>query len=466
MKHVLVVDNDPLQCKIAQVSIEKLFDCQVTSVFGGQEAIDFLRADIGHSVDVVLLDLVMPEVDGLAVLREARILRPDLPVVIHTAHRHVGAAVQALSEGATDFVEKQEGEERLQAALRNAERILQLQHRVHALETAQDSHQLDHEIVGKSKAVREIRTLAKKAAHSDVAVCISGESGTGKTKVARAIHHASKRATKPFVAVSCAGATPEHLEAQLLGGRKPGRFELARGGVLCLEEVNTLTPDAQAVLLQLLQDPTTPYQCGHGDAFDLRVMATSSVVLRDLVEAGSLREDLYYMLNVFPLHVAPLRERGEDIAQLIDYFVAEISAKERKSIRGVERDVKRDLCAYDWPGNVRQLYNAVQRAVVVGQKNWLSWEDFSHVSQALTSWKQDALLAGDNGQDWCVVSLLDAHGQFQTMEAIESDVIRQALAFYGGNISRTAKALHIGRSTLYRKMTEYGITDSSQQEAG
>lgn len=467
---VLVVDDDPLILKSLESTIKHQLKYDIVTLDGGQKAIDLLLGEDGRSVNVVLLDLTMPNVTGLDVIREVRAKRPRLPIIIHTANADVQSAVHALQLGATDYIEKSEGPERIKVAIENAMRLSHLQGEVDRLKRSASGEVKFDDIIGESKVMRETKSIAATAAESNIPVLIKGESGVGKEMFARAIHGNSSRAGKPFVAINC-GAIPENLVESVLFGHEKGaftgavakslgKFREADGGTLFLDEIGELRADTQVKLLRALQEgEVEPVGGKTHENVDVRIISATNRRLKDEVSAGRFREDLYYRLNVFPITVPALRERGKDIPALLEHFILKIASHEHKPARTIDEKTEKILSKYAWPGNVRQLENAVYRAVVLSAHEVLNSEDFAHIIRS------DATITAQAGDREGIHIILDDDDEVKPMSEIEADVIRAALLHYDWKISKVARMLDIGRSTLYRKMSEYGISQGDKDEA-
>ena len=475
--HILVVDNDPLQCRSAQLTIEKML-YKVSTLTSGKKAIELLTSDEGKKIDLVLLDLSMPEVGGMEVLKTIHPERPDLPIVIYTAHGDVDVAVQALKEGAVDFVEKKDGPERLQVSIENVLRMKKLEGEVSRLKRSKEGQVQFSDIIGNSDAMKETKKLAERAAKSTIPVLIKGSSGVGKELFARAIHGNSDRAGSPFIAVNC-GAIPENLVESVLFGHEKGsftgavektigKFREASGGTLFLDEVGELRSDIQVKLLRALQEgEVEPVGATKPVRVDVRIISATNRNLKKEVEDGNFREDLYYRLNVFPVTVPSLKDRAEDVEALLEYFCETMAVTEGKSIKGITDKAKDVLKMYTWPGNVRQMENAVYRAVVLCEGEYLDVRDFSHIISSLQSSANgealdiipDDIEGTDLASTSCIIGLLNETDQFKSLADVESEVIASALEFYDWHMTKVAQRLNIGRSTLYRKMAEYGIKE-------
>ena len=373
-KTVLVVDDDPTQRRLLQAAVEKAgFACRTAP--DGESGFA-LAADPKDGVDVVLLDLIMPGLSGMETLERLSERRPDLPVVVLTATGGIDTVVQSMRAGAIDFFVKPASPERIIVSIRNALKMSSLSGEVKRLSRKAEGGMAFEDMIASAPAMRQVLKMGQRAASSDIPVLILGESGVGKEVVARCIQGASDRAGKPFVTVNC-GAIPENLVESILFGHEKGaftgavskslgKFVEADGGTLFLDEIGELPLDMQVKLLRALQE-------GEVDAVgsrrptkvDVRIISATNRDLAAQVDSGTFREDLYYRLNVFPIDVASLRERREDIPALVEHFITRFNAAEGTKILGAQDDTLKMLCAFDWPGNVRQLENAVFRAVVL-----------------------------------------------------------------------------------------------------
>ncbi len=479
--HVLIVDDDPLQRKMTEVIIANKFQYSTTLASGGKEAIDIILAGSKVDIDLVLLDLSMPDVNGIEVLRQVKPLKPDLPIIVLSAYGDVSSAVEAMRAGAVDFVEKQAGFERLQVSIENALSMTVLRHEVDRLQRSLSGQNISTDIIGQSKALNDTIVMVEKAADSSIPVLIEGESGVGKELFARTIHGFSDRSGKPFVAVNC-GAIPENLLESIMFGhekgsftgalyRTIGKFREADGGTLFLDEVSELRLDLQVKLLRALQTgEIEPVGSRSSTKVNVRIISATNQNLETRVKLGKFREDLFYRLNVFPIHVPSLRERIGDIPLLIDAFLQRFAAVENKRIRGITERARELLLKYSWPGNVRQLENMIFRAVVLCDKDLLDVADFPYITKQL----QPNLLRSSTINDGVglgskIIGLTQEDGDFYTLSNLEKETIKQALIHYDWHMSEVARRLGIGRSTLYRKMSEYDIripSDADDEEVG
>jgi DNA-binding NtrC family response regulator len=491
---ILIVDDDPTQRRLLE-TVVKRNGYETRTAAGGNEAVAILDVD-QPGVDLVLLDLVMPDMDGLAVLAQVKPRHPLLPVIVLTAKSGVDTIVNVMRAGGTDFIVKPASPERLQVSMENALKMNALTGEISRL-TRQISNEMGfRDLIAESPAMRAVIDLARRAADSSgIPVLIEGESGVGKEMVARAVQGSGERAGKPFIAVNC-GAIPENLVESILFGHEKGsftgasekhigKFQEADGGTLFLDEIGELRPDIQVKLLRALQEgEVDPIGGKRPVKVDIRLISATNRNLYDLVGQGKFREDLYYRLSVFPIAVPPLRERREDIEPLVRHFLARFSATEGKSIRGVDQPAMQLLLDYRWPGNVRQLENAVFRAVVLCDGDVLKVGDFPQLAQAMGVRPADApdvpaaapmaarpmsldepaaapaapAAAASNGSgagDGVVV--FDGGGNIRKLEEVENDLIRLAIKRYNGQMSEVARRLGIGRSTLYRKVRDLGL---------
>ena len=489
---VLIIDDDPVQRRLAEAMVRRLgFEARVAE--NGLDGLNLLRA--GEGIDVVLLDLVMPGgMDGLGVLAEMRKSGIDTPVIVQTSNGSIDAVVNAMRAGAVDFVVKPAGAERLQVSIKNALRVDQLEEEVRRMRRRASGSLGFKDLASKSPDMDRVIRLAERAAKSNIPVLIEGESGVGKEVLARAIQGSGERRGKPFVTVNC-GAIPDNLvESTLFGHEKGaftgaterhvGKFVEASGGTLFLDEIGELPLDAQVKLLRALQEgEVDPVGGKRAVRVDIRLVSATNRSLLDLVKQGKFREDLYYRLNVFPMTLPPLRARREDIPDLVRSFCARFAAEEGKRLRGISAEAMALLSRYPWPGNVRQLENALFRAVVLADGDELTIAEFPQIAAQVEGFdvrippapSQPALPAGglEPVREIVRVEVRDPHamslvveetGEMKTMETVEAEVIRFALQFYRGRMSEVSRRLGIGRSTLYRKLKELGLDEEERAE--
>jgi DNA-binding NtrC family response regulator len=481
-KTVLVVDDDPTQRRLIQAVLERE-GFAVVHAENGDAAIERLGA--AANIDIVLLDLVMPGMSGQETLVEMRARSFRQPVIVVTATGGIDTVVSAMQSGATDFFVKPASPERILVSIRNALSLGALKGEVDRLKKHAQHRSNFDDLIGGSPAMTMVKRLGERAAKSSIPILITGESGVGKEVIARAVHGSSERAGKPFVAVNC-GAIPENLVESILFGHEKGsftgatdkhlgKFQEANGGTLFLDEVGELPLDIQVKLLRALQESEIdPVGSKRSIKVDVRIVSATNRDLSQAVKEGRFREDLFYRLNVFPIEAPALRERKEDVPALVDAFVRRFNVEEGKTVVGASPETMAFLTAFDWPGNVRQLENAVYRAIVLADAPYLQPHDFPAISGVAPP----APLAGPAAAHGATVTaiataeqlmtdpplgapvrILDERGHLRTLEEIERDLIQLAIEIYAGHMSEVARRLGIGRSTLYRKVREQGLED-------
>ena len=481
-KTVLVVDDDPTQRRLVQAVLERE-GFAVAQAENGGEAIDCLTK--GGGADVVLLDMVMPGMTGLECLAELRAAGVSTPVIVLTANAGIESVVKAMQAGAQDFFVKPVSAERLLVGVRNALQLTQLTAEVGRLKKHTSGRTTFDDLVGDSPAMRMVKALGIRAASSTIPVLITGESGVGKEVIARALHGASDRAGRPFVAVNC-GALPTNLVESILFGHEKGsftgahdkhlgKFKEADGGTLFLDEIGELPLDMQVKLLRALQEgEIDPVGSKRPVRVDVRIVSATNRDLAKQVEGGAFREDLFYRLNVFPIEAPALRDRREDVPALVDHFIGRFNVEEGKRVVGCAPETAELLKAFDWPGNVRQLENAVYRAIVLADGPFLKPHDFPAISgvamptpelDATTSESTPVAAYDLPPAPDTPIRILDGKGHLRTLEEIERDLIQHAIEVYAGHMSEIARRLGIGRSTLYRKVREQGLDVDMEQSA-
>ncbi len=497
-QQVLIVDDDPTQRRLLEAVVTRL-GFRAVQAGGGHEALEVLNGPGGQEISVVLLDLKMPDLDGIGVLAELRPQRPTLPVIVLTAQGGIDTVVSAMRAGADDFVVKPASPERVQVSIQNALKLTALSGEVSRLRKTTTGNFGFDDLIGQSRAMAEVASFGTRAAQSNIPILITGESGVGKEVVARAIQGSGERSGKPFITVNC-GALPENLVESILFGhekgaftgaheRHLGKFQEANGGTLFLDEIGELRTDMQVKLLRALQEgEVDPVGGKRAVKVDIRLISATNKDLEASVKIGEFREDLFYRLNVFPIHIPPLRERKDDIPLLMDHFIARISVEEGKSIRGIDAAAMEVLREYSWPGNIRQLENAVYRAVVLCDGEALSLRDFPQIAQFMdvalpppelavretVPFKTPTPLDGVTALDEVPlrtttdaadlkghIRALTGDGHLRSLDDIEGEMIRMAIERYTGHMSEIARRLGIGRSTLYRKVRELGLEPKS-----
>jgi DNA-binding NtrC family response regulator len=507
---VLIVDDDPVQRRLLQNLVEKSGYAVVTAD-GGEAAMRLMTAPEGSSFECAVLDLVMPDLDGLGVLGRMRDAGLSIPVIVQTAHGGIDTVVSAMRAGAVDFVVKPVGPERLLVSLRNAIATRALEGEFARLKRSRGGTLTFKDIITRSARMQGVLHAAQKTVNSAIPVLIEGESGVGKELIARAIHGSGDRKAKPFVAVNC-GALPENLVESILFGhekgaftgateRHDGKFQEASGGTLFLDEVGELPPAVQVKLLRAIQGgEVEPVGGKRPIQVNVRLISATNRNLLTDIKSGRFREDLFYRLHVFPITVPPLRDRAEDIPELTRHFMVRFAAEEGKRVRSMPADALRLLSSYQWPGNVRQLENAIFRAVVLAEGEEIGLNEFPQIAAqagdrdrpnepprphlALPENFTDlapvlgpAILldggldapasraGGDLEVPPNLLNLVDDSGHTRPLEEIEAEVIKFALSHYHNQMSEVARRLRIGRSTLYRKLDALGLAVADDTSA-
>jgi DNA-binding NtrC family response regulator len=456
---VLIADDDPQQRRYLSAVLAAL-GYQVATASGGVEAVEMLQAAQKTAIGAVLLDLHMPDLDGLGVLRKLRESGVSLPVLVLTSDGSVSRAVEAMRAGAVDFLVKPVAPERVDVSLRNALAIKALSREVSRLSRREENRLSFEDLVAVSPATRKVIALARRVSRSDLPVLIEGESGTGKEVFSRAIHGSSERAGAAFVAVNC-GALPAALIESILFGhekgaftgateRRRGRFQEASGGTLFLDEIGELPLDAQVKLLRAVQsgevDPvgrTGPVKV------NCRLICATNRDLRAMVAAGQFREDLYYRISVFPLSLPPLRERREDLPGLANMFLAQFSSEAGSTIEGFSSEALVEISRAPWPGNVRQLQNAIQRAVIMSDGVRIRPGDLHGLEPDQPVSARLEANAGAPAPE-TADQFMTQDGQIRRLIDIEAVGISLELTLYRGSLSEIARRMGIGRSSLYR----------------
>ncbi|MEI9991865.1 MAG: sigma-54 dependent transcriptional regulator [Rhizomicrobium sp.] len=492
---ILVVDDDPVQRRLLEAAITRS-GMHVVTAPGGGPALDLIGGPRGEQINLVLLDLVMPDMGGLEVLAKLRPAHPELPVIVLTAKGGIDSAVEAMRAGANDFLVKPASPERIAISIRNQLKIGTLTGEVKQLKKKTENRLTFDDLIATSPEMRQVFRLGTRAAQSNIPILIEGESGAGKELIARAIQGSSERAGKPFITVNC-GAIPENLIESILFGHEKGsftgasdkhlgKFQEADGGTLFLDEIGELRLDMQVKLLRALQEgEVDPVGSKRPVKVDVRIISATNRDLAALARDGQFREDLFYRLNVFPIFVPSLRDRRDDIPALARHFIARFAAEENKPVAGLTPEAATLLEAFNWPGNVRQLENTIFRAVVLCDGTLLDVADFPQIAAALGVDARAARPPASAAMSSAhaptpsyaapapapahvspyALSGTDAAGHMRKLEEIESEVIRMAISRYDGHMSEVARRLGIGRSTLYRKLKELGLDPDAPQAA-
>ena len=443
---ILIVDDE----KNIRTSLSRFFDLygfQVTAVENGSEAAEQVRK---NSFDCIVLDLKLPDIDGIQLLERIREIDSYVPVILLTAHGSTARAVEAIKKGAFDFFEKPTDEEKLLIAVRNAHQLSKLNR-----EKSDSFRELDrkYKLVGGSQAMQNLRDQIDRVASKNTRVLITGESGTGKELIAYAIHRKSPRKDKPFVKVNCAAIPQELFESELFGHEKGaftgavqqriGKFEQADGGTLFLDEIGEIPLLLQPKILRALQENELQRVGGQKEIqVDVRILAATNRKLEEEVRKGLFREDLYYRLNVFPIVAPPLRERREDLPELVSHFLVRVCEENNMKPLGIQPEALSQLCRYDFPGNIRELRNLMERLMILASSQEIVLDDVYRVvprSIAELESKPRSLL-------------------YSKLEDTERELILRTLDENRWQISKAARILGLERSHLYKKMKHYGIT--------
>ncbi|QPC85431.1 response regulator [Mesorhizobium sp. NBSH29] len=494
---ILIVDDDPVQRRLLEAAVVKA-GYRALPVDNGVAGLAMLDGPQGRDIAVVILDLMMPGLDGNGVLEKMRERGISTPVIVQTAQGGIETVVRAMRAGAFDFVVKPASPERVAAAIGSALKVEALEGAARRSGRKAAGTLTFKDMVTGSAVMERVIRLGQKAASSNIPILIEGESGVGKELVARAIRGSGERRSKPFVTVNC-GAIPENLVESILFGHEKGsftgatekhagKFVEAHSGTLFLDEIGDLPPDVQVKLLRAVQDgEIDPVGGRQTIKVDIRLISATHRDLLQQVKDGQFREDLFYRLHVFPIFVPPLRARREDIPALVGHFMGKIGPVEtRARVTAIAPAALAMLTAYDWPGNIRQLENAVFRAMVLCEGDTLMPGDFPQIRAqvdsvaisdtpdrpiAVTMPEATQLRPGSgfaemavdmrNGEaarpQFGIVRALDERGNVRPLADIELEMIKLAIEHYHGHMSEVARRLGIGRSTLYRKLKEYGL---------
>ncbi|AZO11643.1 MULTISPECIES: sigma-54 dependent transcriptional regulator [unclassified Mesorhizobium] len=498
---ILIVDDDPVQRRLLEAAVTRFGHTAIVAD-GGEAGLDVLDGSNAREVSVVILDLVMPGLDGIAVLKAMRERGINVPVIVQTAQGGIETVVSAMRQGAFDFVVKPASPDRLQTSISNALKVEAIEDEVKRASRRRGGHLTFKDLITRSPAMDRVIRLGQKAAASNIPILIEGESGVGKELVARAIQGSGDRRSKPFVTVNC-GAIPDNLVESILFGHEKGsftgatdkhtgKFVEAHSGTLFLDEIGDLPLDVQVKLLRAVQEGEVDPVGGRSTVkVDIRLISATHRNLLQQVKDGRFREDLFYRLNVYPIFVPPLRDRRDDIPYLVRHFMEKVApADPRRRLTGISAQALAMLQAYDWPGNIRQLENAVFRASVLADGDLLTEEEFPQIraqvegtiileaepASAVAEMAVDepsavngVASAEDSGEGagygaparlqprFGTLRALDERGNVRALAEVELEMIKLAIDRYNGQMSEVARRLGIGRSTLYRKLKEYGI---------
>ncbi len=451
---ILLIDDEPAQL----ISLKTFLKRRNFTVFTAESGTKGLKILQNNPIDLVLTDYRMPDISGLEVVKQVQQINPEIPVVVITAFSQIEEAVQVMKEGAFDYLSKPIDLDALEVLIKKArERQYLISENKILKEQLKEKYRFDA-IISQSGAMETVLNTAGRVARSKATVLIRGESGTGKELIARAIHYASDRSSKPLVIVNCAALSPSLLESELFGHEKGaftgaisqriGRFEQADGGTLFIDEVGDLPLQTQVKLLRALQFGEFERVGGNQTIkVDVRVIAATNRNLEELIQKGEFREDLYYRLNVVTIHIPPLRERKADIPVLIRHFIEKYAGENQKSISGISKEAQDYLMRYHFPGNVRELENIIERAVVLARNSLITIDD---LPQGLEIQNEQSIF---NPKDF-------SHSYEEKMTAFERTMIEEALKQKRGNQSQAAKLLGISERHLRSRMQRLNIVNT------
>ncbi|MCX7770083.1 MAG: sigma-54 dependent transcriptional regulator [Proteobacteria bacterium] len=454
MNKVLIVDDEKLICDMLKTELEKN-NYDVTVVNNSKDAIKAIEYT---QFDIVLLDLMLPKITGLDLLALIKEKSPDTVVIIITAYGSAESAVKAMKLGAFDYINKPFSMDEMLVVIKKAEEYSRKLKEINYYKKEREKKYSLDAIVGSSKAIKEIKELITRVAEADVkVVLIEGESGVGKELIAKAIHGSGKRAEGPFIAINCASVPETLLESELFGyekgaftdakSTKQGLIELADGGSLFLDEIGDMPMTIQAKMLRFLEERKVRRVGGLTDIpVDVQIIAATNKILKKLVQEGKFREDLYYRIKVVPIYIPPLRERREDIVELANYFIKYFNSEFKKNVKGFSPIAMKMIMQYDWPGNIRELRNVIERAMIFEDEEMIMVERLPA-----------EIIASSNRSM--------ASGSFEIripqegidIEEVEKELIRQALTIAKGNQSKAARLLNIGVDAMRYRMKKFGF---------
>lgn len=454
-KLIFIVDDEVSILKLLTHWVKSKWGYNVKSFTNGNDVLNCLS----ENPSLVLLDIMLPDINGNEVLKKIKSVNENLPVIMLSAQGSVEVAIESIRLGAYDYFPKPIDQNRLEPAIKNALRNYELIQKVDELqENLQKEYSFDN-IISSDSNMQKVFRLVTKVLDNDITVIIEGESGTGKELVARAIHYNGTRKHKPFIVVNCASIPRELLESELFGHekgsftgahqRKIGKFELGNGGTIFLDEIGEMEMSLQAKILRVIQQKEFE-RVGGTETIktDVRILSATNRDLKEAVDNKEFREDLYYRLSSFPIMVPPLRDRRGDIIILIDHFVSKFNEKLGKQIEGFSKSALKYLYDYDWPGNIRELENLIERCIILSDQNEI---DHSILPSHIVKRDSSAALRVNNGP------LFGEESAVIPFERLKEEAIKHAIKVTNGNIVEAAKKLNIGRATLYRLMDKYGI---------
>ncbi len=453
-KLIFIVDDEESIVKMLSHWVKNQWGYNIKTFSTGTDALNALS----ENPDLVLLDIMLPDKNGNEILGKIKQRLPNLPVIMLSAQGSVEVALESIRLGAFDYFPKPVDKNRLEPAIRNAIKNFDLEREVEKLKENLTREYSFENIISADKKMQEAFKMISKVLDNDITVLITGESGTGKELVARAIHFTGKRKSAPFVVVNCASIPRELLESELFGHekgaftgahqRKIGKFELAKGGSIFLDEIGEMEMSLQAKILRVIQQKEFD-RVGGNEIIktDVRIISATNRDLKLAVDNKIFREDLYYRLSSFPIHIPALRERKGDIVVLVDHFIKNFNEKLGKTIKGITKTALKYLYDYEWPGNIRELENLLERCMILADKEMI---DVDVLPPNIAS-KSGTAMLNSNGV------LFGEESPVIPFEKLKEEAIRHALRMTEGNIVDAARKLKIGRATLYRLMEKYKI---------
>ena len=453
-KTIFIVDDEPAILKLINHWVQNEWEYKVRTFTNGNELLE----NIYENPDLVLLDIMLPDISGTDILKQIKRMNKHLPVIMLSAQGNIDVALECIREGAFDYFPKPVDKNRLRPAIQNAIKNYDLQRRVDELNTdLQHEYSFDN-IISADKKMQEVFKMVTKVLNNDITVLINGESGTGKELIARAVHYNGTRKDEPFVVVNSASIPRELLESELFGHergaftgahqQKIGKFELANGGTIFLDEIGDMEMSLQAKILRVIQQKEFERVGGNETIkTDVRIISATNVNLKEAVANREFREDLYYRLSSFPIYIPSLRERKGDIVILVNHFLSEFNKKMNKKVSSVSKSALKLLYDYEWPGNVRELENTIERCMILSENDRIDVELLPPQilnSESNTSFENIGPLFKDDSP-------------IIPFEKLKAEAIKHALKVTSGNIVDASKKLNVGRATLYRLMDKYEI---------
>ena len=453
-KTIFIVDDEPAILKLITHWVKNEWDYNVRTFTNGTDLLD----SIYENPDMILLDIMLPDISGTELLKKIKRMNKHLPVIMLSAQGNIDVALECIREGAYDYFPKPVDKNRLKPAIKNAIRSFDLERRVDELNTNLQSEYRFDNIVSADKKMQDVFKMVTKVLNNDITVLINGESGTGKELIARAVHYNGTRKNEPFVVVNSASIPRELLESELFGHergaftgahqKKLGKFELANGGTIFLDEIGDMEMSLQAKILRVIQQKEFERVGGiETIKSDVRIISATNVNLKEAVSKRDFREDLYYRLSSFPILIPPLRERRGDIVILINHFLAEFNKKNEKDIKHITKAALKLMYDYEWPGNVRELENTIERCIILADDDKI---DVEVLPPQIIATDGDASI-DMNGP------LFTEESPIIPFEKLKAEAIKHALRITNGNIVDASKKLNVGRATLYRLMEKYEI---------